>query len=300
MQKNILLFFQEVATPFWDAIAEAVTMLGEQYFFIAVISFVYWIVSRTEGFRLAVIFVYSSVFNSILKIAFRAPRPFERLPEISGKRIETATGYSFPSGHTQGAATFFTTAALILKRWWASLIAAFIIVAVAVTRVYLGVHWPLDVIGGTIFGVLIAIGLNRAINVRIDEPKKLRRYFFILQAAIIILTIALFIMNATGSLDVLKVRDFFKISGISLGLVGGYFLEEHLIRFNPSGGSVLRKLLRYGIGLACTIGLLVGLKPLFPELLIFDYLRYAILGFWVSFLWPWIGIRIGLFEASGH
>lgn len=295
MQERILLFFQEHATSFWDAAAEGATMLGEQYFFIVVITFVYWVVSRKQGFKLAAIFVFSSVLNGALKIALRTPRPFEKLAAVSGKRVETATGYSFPSGHTQGSASFFTAAALILKRWWVSFIAAVLMVTVALTRVYLGVHWPADVAGGLVLGVLIAVGLNRFIDSCEDNPKRLKLVFLILEGAVFLLTAALLVLDTALWHGSWKIHDFFKVSGISLGLVAGYFFQERHVRFNPAGGSTLQKILRYVLGLAITVGLLPGLKAVFPEHLVFDYLRYGIIGFWVAFLWPLSGMRLRLF-----
>ncbi len=270
-------------------------MLGEQYFFIAVISFVYWIISRREGFKLAAIFVFSSVLNSALKIAFRAPRPFEKMASITGKRVETATGYSFPSGHTQGTASFFTAAALILKRWWVTIIAAVIMTAVAVTRVYLGVHWPVDVMGGLFFGIVTAVVLNLLIDRYAEFPERLFTFFVVLEAVVILLTVALFILDVKTLHGTWKIEDFFKISGISLGLVAGYFLEERCVGFDPGRGSIILKGLRYVLGLGFTVGIMLGLKAVFPEHLLFDYLRYSIVGCWVAFLWPLAGKALRLF-----
>lgn len=298
MQERILIFFKEHATPLWDTVAETVTMLGEQYFFIALITFAYWLISRREGFKLAAIFVFSSVVNVALKIAFRAPRPFETLPDITGKRIETATGYSFPSGHTQGSASFFTAAALILKRWWITLLAAVLIVAVAVTRVYLGVHWPVDVAAGLLFGILIAVFLNRVIDRHAENPKKMKSFFITLEALVFVFTLVLFILDTVEWRGSLKISDFFKISGISLGLVAGYFLEERYVHFDPRAGSVIVKILRYLLGLGFTLVLLLGLKVVLPEHMIADYLRYAVVGLWVAFLWPLAGSAVHLFTCD--
>ena len=116
MQETILSYFQGISTPFLDVFFSLATMLGEQYVIIAVVTLVYWNISKKEGFLLTYMFLISTLVNSLLKIAFHTPRPFQVLDNIGGKRLQTATGYSFPSGHTQGATSMFTTLALILKK----------------------------------------------------------------------------------------------------------------------------------------------------------------------------------------
>ncbi len=301
MQEQILMFFHEHATPFLDRTAELVTMLGEEYFFIIVISFVYWVISRKTGFKLATIFVFSSVANAVVKIAVRSPRPFEKLPALAGKRVETATGYSFPSGHTQGATSFFTSVAFILRRWWVTLISVIVVLAVAASRVYLEVHWPADVVGGIVLGVLIAVWLNGVIERLWETPKKLARFFYALTTALLVIAIALAVVDATVLKGSWKIADFFKIAGMSLGLVEGFFLQERFIRFDPAYGGVVRKAVRYIVGLAVAIGLRLVLKLLFPETVVFDYLRYAIVGLWVTYLWPLAGTALRIFakESAG-
>jgi undecaprenyl-diphosphatase len=299
VQESILLFFQRLATPDLNQTAEIITMLGEQYFIIAVITFVYWVISRKNGFKLASIFVFSAVLNVILKIFIRTPRPFEEIASLTPQRIETATGYAFPSGHTQGATSFFTAVALILRRWWVTVITAVLMTAVGLTRVYLRVHWPADAAAGLVLGVAIALGLNAVIDKLWTSPRKLRRFFLILETAVFFITVAVFILHETVYEPGWKVEDFFKISGISMGLVAGFFLQERCVRFNPAEGTLLLKGLRYILGLGTTLGLLLGLSAVFPELLWFDYLRYGLVGFWVAYCWPAIGTRLELFKREG-
>ncbi|MFW5747734.1 MAG: phosphatase PAP2 family protein [bacterium] len=298
MQESILLFFQRIAAPPFTTAAEIITMLGEQFFFIVVIAFIYWTLSRKEGFKLASIFVFSAVVNGIIKIFVRSPRPFTRIESLTPERLETATSYAFPSGHTQGAASFFTTAALILKRWWVTFIAALLMIAVGVTRVYLRVHWPLDAVTGLAVGVAIALGMNGIIEKLWSTPVKLRRFFFMLETLVFLITITVFILHETVYAEGWMVEDFFKASGMSLGLVAGFFLQERWIRFDPAEGSLLIKVLRYILGLGTTLGILLGLGAVFPERLWLDYLRYGIVGLWVAYVWPAAGVKSKLFRRE--
>lgn len=300
MQEQILIFFSNISNSGLDQAAELITMLGEQYFFILIISFLYWNISKREGFKLASAFVYSTVINSILKIAIHSPRPFEKLDYISGKRVETATGYSFPSGHTQGSTTFFITFAQIIRRRWFTIIAIILLLLVGLSRVYLGVHWPVDVIGGLVLGVIISYIFCSIVDNYYDDTAKFRRIFYRIQAFVILLTLVLFLVDMFYLKGSMKIEDFFKISGISSGVIYGFFTEEKYIDFSPMDAGWVRKIIRYIVGLSLTLVIMLGLKIILPEHFISDFLRYALVGLWVTYLWPAAGTRLRLFTKQSR
>ncbi len=300
IQEQILLFFQEIATPFIDRAAENITMFGEQYFFIVVIAWLYWNISKREGFKLASAVIFSAIVNDILKIAFHTLRPFEKLDYIEGKRLSTATGYSFPSGHTQGATAFFITLAQIVRQKWFSIIAIIMLLLVGLSRLYLGVHWPVDVIGGIVLGVFLSYFFCHIIDSCYDDHVKLRRIFFRLQSVVILITIALLIIDFFVLKGSMKIEGLFKVSGLSAGLIYGFFIEARYINFSPTDAGFLLKVLRFVIGIAVCIGLMVGFKAFFPKHYLFDFLRYCIIAVWVTFLWPAVGIFLHLFNKESR
>src|SRR5690554_5624105 len=152
MQLSILLFFQNISSPFLDNLAQFITMFGEETLFIVFIVLFLWCFSKKRGFV-----IFSTLFSaligmSVLKAVIKYPRPFQVSPEIAAKRLATATGYSFPSGHSTGAASFYSALALSYKKKALSILAALMILLVGLSRLYLGVHWPLDVFGGWTLG----------------------------------------------------------------------------------------------------------------------------------------------------
>ncbi|MBN2050860.1 MAG: phosphatase PAP2 family protein [Spirochaetales bacterium] len=297
MQENILLFFQDLSSPLLDKAAEGITMLGEQYFYIAVIAFVFWNVSKKSGLTLAFSYLISALINTAVKLLVRAPRPFESLASIEGKRLHTATGYSFPSGHTQGAAAFFTAGAFLIRKTWFTVLAAVLVVLVAVSRVYLGVHWPVDVLFGLLFGVIIAWGIFVLVDRLFENRRLFLKILGILVGCLGVVTVIMLILDAVGSFEGIKINDYFKLAGTTLGALGGFLLEEKLAPFS-TGGKALRKALRYILGVATTVAVMTGLKPLFPETDVFDCLRYLLTGLWLTFLFPWVGMKIKLFERE--
>ena len=106
---NLLYALERLRTPFWDAVFSAVTHLGEETVFMVAAILIFWCVSKQEGYYLLLMGFFGTVVNQFLKLLFRIPRPWVRDPDftiVESARAQ-ATGYSFPSGHTQNAVATF-------------------------------------------------------------------------------------------------------------------------------------------------------------------------------------------------
>jgi len=297
MQESILQYFQNIATPFLDSFFTYSTMLGEQYFIILIITLVYWNISKKNGFILTYTFVISTIVNVFLKNIFHTERPYQKLDNIEGKRVHTGTGYSFPSGHTQGATTVFVTLALFFKRNIYMIIAVSLSILVAISRVYLGVHWPIDVLGGVVFGIAISILLYWYLN-KIYDNKKL--FYKVIVGLIIIAYLFFFVLMIINSAyfnGELKITDTLKILGVATGAVVGFILQEEKFAFKVEN-SVGLKTIRYIFGVFMTIVFMLGLKYIFPEAKIFSWIRYIVIGFWISAGLPYIGLKMKLFKKE--
>ena len=175
MQESIMLFFLNIANPVLDTFANLASMIGEESFVIAFVLYIYYNYNKKSGFILFSSTLYSVIAMGILKSIVRAPRPFQVLDSIKGKRVETATGYSFPSGHTTTAASSYTTLALIFRKRAFSIICAIAIALVGISRLYLGVHWPNDVFGGLVLGTSISLLAYRPLSLLYDDKDRLMK-----------------------------------------------------------------------------------------------------------------------------
>ena len=117
---DILYALEKIRTPFWNGVMSAVTQLGGEVIFIVAAVVVFWCVSKWEGYYLMTIAFCGTVLNQFLKLICRVPRPWVRDPNftiVESARAE-ATGYSFPSGHTQSAVAVFGSVAMVTKKKW--------------------------------------------------------------------------------------------------------------------------------------------------------------------------------------
>lgn len=297
MQENILHYFLSISNPFLDGFFSLATMLGEQYVIIAVITWVYWNISKKEGFLLTYIFLISTLVNSLMKVAFHTQRPFQVIDDIAGKRVHTATGYSFPSGHTQGATSMFTTLALMIKKSWFWIIAMVLSVLAAISRVYLGVHWPVDVLFGLLFGLVVPIALYAFLSKTFENKEKFNKILYFTLFVIYFFAAVLLILNHFILENPLDYSGYFKLLGVATGAIVGFLLEESKFPFKIEA-SLGTKFLRYLIGISTTIGIMLGIKMLFPEGEQFDYIRYLLVGIWISGLYPIVGLKLGLFKLT--
>ena len=273
---NIIRAIQSIANPFLDGLFQFITMFGEEAILIPLIAVIYWAFNKKMGEYIAYASLTSVLVNGAIKDIFKAKRPIGE-PGIRSLRIETATGYSFPSGHTQGTASFWGAIAIYLKKNYMYGISALIIVLVAISRLYLGVHYPKDVLFGAIFGILtssIAYKLFNKVN------NKISLYF---GTFIVFMPVLLYAHSA----------DFIKGMGTFLGFALGIYVEKKYVNFSVEGKSA-NKILRVVIGLTILILLKVGLKAVFPNKLVFHFLRYFIIVFFGIGLYPAIFKKLKL------
>ena len=283
MALDLILWLQEL-DRFWivDVFFQAVSFLGEEYFYIAVLALVYWLINKRLGEFVGVSLGVTFAFNNLAKDFFQAPRPFEESNLVENKRPGTATGHSMPSGHTQGAASFFAAFAFYIQKRWLLVLAVIVTILMMFSRMYLGVHYLEDVIVGGILGFLTVIVVYVFYNRYKDQEVMLHRFY-----GILILVFLPFTFFATGN-------DFFRGYGILVGLVAAVVFEKKYVQFSLSIPWP-KKVLRYALGMITLLGVLMGLGALFGIFgfsgtmkNIVDFIRYFLVAFIGFGVYPYI------------
>lgn len=135
-----------------------ITYFGSEYAYIVLLTLYYWLINPVSARQLGILMGITYGVNTILKEWFQVPRPFLAQPDIANEVPKaTAEGWSFPSGHAQGTTTFWSYLALKYRKLLLTITAITIILLVSFSRVYLGVHFFIDVVGGIIIGLIFPI-----------------------------------------------------------------------------------------------------------------------------------------------
>lgn len=269
LEIQFLQFLESLRTDFSVKLFEGITMLGEETILILMIAVLYFAYDKRLALRIGYITITSMCVNNTVKNLVKRPRPFA-VAEVNPARAHTATGYSFPSGHTQTIATWSSAFAMYFKKAWVSVLAGVGIVAVAFSRLFLGVHYPSDVIVGAVLGAVIAVGLS----IVYDRTKNIHKLYGI--TALVMLPFAIWFMITADPLY----DDFFKLYGMITGLYIAAGLEEKYapIEYDVA---VWKKVLRIVIGVAVVLAVKEGFKlvDVFGILrlsLLLDAIRYML------------------------
>lgn len=283
-QVELIRAVQSISNPALDVVFGAITMLGAEGFFILIVAVLFWTVSKRLAIRVGILAILSSFINSGLKDLFRLPRPSP--DEVRVILPETGGGYGFPSGHAQEATVFWGYLARTVRARQFTVAAIVLVFLIGFSRIYLGLHFPGDVIGGFLAGGII-LAAYMWITGRLELlGSSLTRGWLLLLAAVAPFALLAFYRSA----------DAFKMVGFLVGLGVGCVLEDQYVRMDERAPLSLQ-VLKAIIGLVVVFGLRAGLKALFaPETWVLSMVRYAALSLWASLGAPFVfvhALRVG-------
>ena len=292
---QLLYMLQEIRTPALDAVMQLITRLGEETIFMVVAIVVYWCVSKKGGYYLLSVGFFGALANQFLKITFRIPRPWVLDPDfqIVESAREAATGYSFPSGHTQSAVGTFGGLARTTQKKWLRWVLIVIALLVSFSRLYLGVHTPLDVGVSVVIGTVLVLVLWPIMERSDEKPGRMAAVLLamILGSGAFLVFLLLHDFPADVDADNLAhaISSAWKFVGATLGMLVAWWVEHRSIRFDPKADWWVQLIKIVG-GLALVLAIKSGLKAPLIALLghegVANAVRYGLIVFFAGGVWP--------------
>ena len=287
---NILLAFQSIRCPFLDAVFKIFTTLGEQYFIMLLFCWLAWCSDKRFAMKTGFAFCIGMGINQVLKIIFCVQRPWVSDSRLkpSDAAVKTATGYSFPSGHTQSGITVFGSLAIWIKKRFAAVLLIFCAVMTGVSRLYFGVHTPQDVCVSFAIGIAVILLIEIFYGAFERHPAPTAAVFI----AISLCMVAFAILKPYPEYHKPEfMYDCIRIAGAIGGFTFGWFLEKKFLNYK-TGGKTADKIARVAVGIVLLLILKLMFKKLFEQTYFIMYVQNFVLLFWCVFLYPFIFQKI--------
>ena len=282
----IITLFQSLAGPAVTALMTFVTLFGEEAVLVLMLAFIYWGLDKELGERMGINILTSICFCPLVKNLFLRYRPYFVISDVScirparrGEIYDIAVqGYSFPSGHACSSAAAYGTVFTSSKSQKVKTACILLIVLICVSRVYLGVHFPTDVLAGAVIGVAVVF-----LNGMLMRRKENRN-------AVLLCIIAL----CSAGLFFCRTEDFFTSYGVLTGGFAGMIFEKKHVGFSNTDVFLI-KLSRTAAGIAVFLAVNWLLKTAFGHIdsteyvsLILRTVRYAVSSFIAIGLYPYV------------
>lgn len=289
---QLLYLLESIRMPVLNECMLLITRFGEETAFLVTALIVFWCVDKYKGYYLMAVGFIGTMANQILKLICRVPRPWVLDPEftILEQAREAAAGYSFPSGHSQSAVGTFGGLAYVTKNKWIRSICIAIAVLVPVSRMYVGVHTPADVLVGSAMALALVFGLGNFCLSRKKRNMKLLIGAMLVLAVGFLLYVEVF--PFPGDFDAHNLQSGAKNAYTMIGCLTGvaivYITDERYVRFETKA-IWWAQILKVVLGLVTVLAIKEGLRtplemllPVYPARAV----RYFLIVVWAGMGWP--------------
>lgn len=292
---EFLRFLEGIRTPFMDTLMSLITQLGDELFFMVIAIAMFWCIDKRRGYYLLSVGFLGTVLNQFLKLVFRVPRPWVLDPNftIVESAREAATGYSFPSGHTQNAVGTFGGVARSAKKRWVQIVCVVILLLVSFSRMYLGVHTPKDVGVSFVIAIVLLLALYPVFQKMEEKPNLMYWLLGVMTALGVAYLLFVSVYPFPADVDAANLASGTKNAYTLLGATVGVLIAFHVDRTHThfsTEAPLLGQILKLVLGLGLTLAVKSGLKPvlyaLFNEHYFADFVRYFLMVLVAGVLWP--------------
>ena len=291
---EFLYLLEDIRTPAISAFMALITYFGDEVFFMVLAIIVFWCVNKRDGYYILLVGFLGTVGSQFLKLIFRIPRPWVLDPEftIVESARAAATGYSFPSGHTQNIVGTMTCITLTTKRKGIRIAAIVLMLLVPFSRMYLGCHTPLDVGVSFLLALALAFILRPAVLKSEQKPQLLWGLLFLSLLAILLYCAFVTFYAFPADIDTENLysgtKNAYTLLGCLIGLITSKALDDRFIHFQVKA-VWWAQILKVTLGLILVVAIRVGLKaplqmimPEFPAVAV----RYFLIVFFAAAVWP--------------
>jgi membrane-associated phospholipid phosphatase len=318
---SFIIAFQSMGT--WlEAPMKFFSFLGSENFYLIFMPLVYWSIDAALGVRLWFISLAGVSLNQFFKMPIHGSRPYWVSTKVSA--LASETGFGIPSGHAEIGAGLWGMLAAYYRRTWVWISAVLLVFFIGLSRLYLGVHFPHDVLAGWVLGFLTLwafAGFWEPVEARLKAMSLWNQIglAFLVSLAMVLLSALLLFLSRDFVLPpewianaahagaeapnpfTFSMETLITSAGTLFGACGGLAWMAPRGGFNASG-LLWKRAARFVVGLIGVLVLYAGLKAVFPSgdtfvPYVFRYIRYTIVGFWISGGAPWTFAKLNLSES---
>jgi len=289
---SFLYFLEKLRMPVLNELMLVVTTLGEETAFLVVALIVFWCVDKKKGYYVMAVGFMGTIINQILKLACRVPRPWVFDPEftILEQAREAAAGYSFPSGHTQSAVGTFGSIAACSERKWLRWTCIALATLVGLSRMYIGVHTPADVLVGAACAVVLIFALRKPVLT--GQVKRMKIVIAVMLAMAVLFLMYVQLWKFPQDMDAHNLESGYKnaytMMGCLIGVALVYVADIRWLNFSVDAVWWVQIIKVVG-GLALVLAVKEGLRaplemilPVYPARAV----RYFLIVITAGMLWP--------------
>ena len=306
----------QTLSPALDGIMEGLTFVGRIEFYLVFIPFIYWSIDRRIGVRALLLLIYTEFVAYSFKQLLHQPRPYW-ISDVKALSVEPS--YGIPSSHASNTLSVIGYLALQIKKNWLWWFVGILLFLIGISRLYLGVHFPQDVLFGWLIGFTVLWGIakweSKVRDWLDDKPLSVQIGLGFIDSLLIVLIgfIIRFILNgmpdpasySSYSADARTITHFFTVAGTAFGTISGYALMRQYARFDAKG-TWGKRVIRYFFGILGILAIYYGLDVAFASFApdestlgyILRYIRYGFVTFSTTFLVPWLFIKTKLADRE--
>jgi len=288
---ELLCWFEKIRMPWLNELMLAVTRLGEETAFLVVALIVFWCVDKKRGYLLMSVGFIGTIANQFMKLWFRIPRPWVLDPNLSilEQARQAADGYSFPSGHTTSAVATFGSVAATSRRKSTIALCVLLAALVGISRMYVGVHTPADVLAGALTSLILILLLQSV--PWSDWGMGILVTVMLLLALGFLVFVSVYPFPADVDVYNLEsgIKNAYTLTGCLAGVFLVYHVEKKYVNFTTQA-VWWAQILKVGLGLGLVLAVKEGLRSPLETLLGAPYparaLRYFLIVVTAGSLWP--------------